>query len=313
MGREKVMQRKCIILGLAILIFGLIGCSSNNNHASKETQEAAADDSRETVTEKEEVSNDADQKAEEPEGNKADVKSQDADEELKEDMTDEKTLEADIETGTGEAETNGEEQEDAAFLSPTSTEYDIERVEKHGEWAEISAEYPVFGTEEADKAIEMEAKKHFEEFETEFEENEKLLAEISYEGGESLYFWEPTVTDDYISFMFGHVMDFGGPHPYTYQYPFNYDLKNQRELSIQDFVKNESQLSNLGDLIYNKLENEGPELDMLEEATQPEWDNFQRFILTEDSIIFHYEHYELGPYAYGVFDVEVTFDELNEL
>ncbi|MFC4660733.1 RsiV family protein [Oceanobacillus aidingensis] len=307
------MQRKCIILGLAILIFGLIGCSSNNNHTSKEMQEAAADDSRETVTEKEEISDDADQKAEEPEETKADAKSKEAGEELKEDRPDEETLETDTETGTEEAEINGEEQEDAAFLSPTSAEYEIEKLEKAGEWTEISAEYPVFGMEEADKAIEMEVKKHFEEFETEFEENEKLLAEIPYEGGESLYFWEPTITDDYISFMFGHVMDFGGPHPYTYQYPFNYDLKNQRELSIQNLVKNESQLSNLGDLIYSKLENEGPELDMLEEATQPEWENFQQFVLTDDSIIFHYEHYVLGPYAYGVFDVEVTFDELNAL
>lgn len=313
MGREKVMQKKCIILGLAILILGLIGCNSNNNPTSKETQEAAADDSRETVTEKEEISDDADQKAEELERNKADVKSQEADEELKEDRPDENEQETDIETGTDEAEITGEEQDDAAFLSPTSSEYEIEKIEKAGEWTEISAEYPVFGIKEADKAIEMEAMKYFEEFETEFEENEKELAEISYEGGESLSFEEPTVTDEYVSLMFMQVMDFGGPHPFFYQHPFNYDLKNHKELTIQDFVKDESQLSNLGDLIYSKLENEGPELDMLEEATQPEWDNFQRFVLTEDSIIFHYEHYELGPYAYGVFDVEVTFDELNEL
>ncbi|WP_080871975.1 RsiV family protein [Oceanobacillus timonensis] len=293
------MQKKFIITGMAILlILGLVGCGSNSNHNSKETQEVAAGHSQEMneeVETDEDALGDAGQEGEESENNKSDEENLEAEEELEEEVSDD------------------EEQEESEFQSPTSPEYDIEKIEKAGEWIEISAEYPVFGMEEVDQVIKQEAEKHFKEFEAEFEENEKQLEGYSYPAGESLYFGEPTVTDAYVSFMFAQVMNLGGPHPFFYQHPFNYDVNNQRELTIRDFVKNKTELSNLGDLIYHKLENEGPELDKLEEATQPEWDNFRHFVLTEDSLVFHYEHYVLGPYAYGVFDVEVTFDELNEL
>ncbi|WP_194165623.1 RsiV family protein [Oceanobacillus sp. CFH 90083] len=311
------MRINYIILGLAMLVLGLVGCSSNSDDMSNGEQEVASDLHSQAADEETEteasVSVNENQGEEESEENISGDKDGEPGVVPMEEESKEAEQEAEEEMEAEEAVAGDEDQKDAAFLSPTSTEYDIEKIEKAGEWIEISAEYPVFGMGDMDQLIAREAESFFEKFEAEFAENEEINAQTSQEGEERLYFWEPVVTDEYVSFMFIDFRFLGGPHPHTSQHPFNYDVNNNRKLTIQDFVKNESQLSNLSDLIYEKLPSEHLEEDMLEEVLKPEWDNFNHFILTEDSIVFHYEHYVLGPYAYGVFEAEVTFDELNEL
>src|SRR5690625_6943792 len=45
--------------------------------------------------------------------------------------------------------------------------------------------------------------------------------------------------------------------------------------------------------------------DKLEEALSPEIENFKDFVLRDNSIIFHFQPYHVGPYSTGIVEVEI--------
>lgn len=45
--------------------------------------------------------------------------------------------------------------------------------------------------------------------------------------------------------------------------------------------------------------------------TRPVEGNLEKFLLTEDSIVFHFQPYEVAPYSAGIVEVSIAFEELG--
>lgn len=131
---------------------------------------------------------------------------------------------------------------------------------------------------------------------------EKFPLEISYEIAQA--------NSEYISVLIRYGGYQGGAHGYENTVSFNYDVKNQKIMSLSDlFPGDENYLetlsafskTNLTDLFTSK---EGMELDeffqdMIDAGTAPTLENYQVFTFTNDTLTIYFGEYQVAPYVYG--------------
>jgi len=110
----------------------------------------------------------------------------------------------------------------------------------------------------------------------------------------------------------------GGAHGNTGTYTFNYDIKNQKEITLLDIGKGDTQLlqkiSNKARVLLradlakrSEIKPEEVDTDMLNSGTTPEVENFSLFTLPQDGkITFHFPSYQVAPYVFG--PSEITLD-----
>jgi hypothetical protein len=123
----------------------------------------------------------------------------------------------------------------------------------------------------------------------------------------SLYF---IVSDYYV----------GAAHPNTYSFSINYDLSGQKVLGLKDLFKasEEEYLEKISQLAKTALEEEfaNREMDvslMFEEGIAPTAENFDNFNLTDSSVNFNFDQYQVAAYAAGAFNVAVPYEELTDI
>ena len=99
----------------------------------------------------------------------------------------------------------------------------------------------------------------------------------------------------------------GGAHGYSTAYGFNFDLRSNRELTLDDALQMlDMSLEDLSASAIEQLKTKPWFIQgyaRLGAAPDPE--NFQTFTVSGESIIFTFQEYQVGPYAAGW--VEVTF------
>jgi hypothetical protein len=110
----------------------------------------------------------------------------------------------------------------------------------------------------------------------------------------------------------------GGAHGMEAIVTFNYDVKNQKEITIQDFIKkdpkflNKASVASRSFLRVTLAENANISPDkidqtMLNAGTEPTIDNFDTFTLPNDhQITFYFTEYQVAAYAYG--SSKITLD-----
>ena len=109
----------------------------------------------------------------------------------------------------------------------------------------------------------------------------------------------------------------GGAHPNLYSHFLNYDIKNNRVLDFNDiFVENsEEALRNL--ITLHLLGNYFAEsLEELAEKSGIYTDQIfvsRNVFLIGDSIIFHYNPYDIAPWSEGIISVKIPVYELRRL
>lgn len=203
---------------------------------------------------------------------------------------------------------------------------------------EISAEYPVFKTEnEAGKTISSEITEALfgEEYMSmdpeaavlaykdalaqEYrEENLPMLEEEGLENSASLN-WSDLVSgsiegqkDNILSYVVVHHAFRGGAHGMTAVTAYNFDTKSGKEIQETDFFKNGYE-EKLTKLLTARLPEAvgGPEnMEMLFIQEVEPNDNFY---ITEDGVTFIYNHYEIAPYAMGIIKITIPWNELEGL
>lgn len=127
----------------------------------------------------------------------------------------------------------------------------------------------------------------------------------------------------YISFIINIDGYEGGAHGYVNNFSFNYDVKNQKNLSLDNIFSKDfnyleylsqesrkdlrSKYLNLSQDDKNGFENED-ELnqyvnnlsEMIDSGTSEEEDNFKIFTFTKDKIKIYFSQYQVGPYVMGM-------------
>jgi len=126
---------------------------------------------------------------------------------------------------------------------------------------------------------------------------------------------------DYLSIAFySYIYYEGAAHGMMYTIPYNLDFETFEEIEPLDiFIDNdgawlyaisEMSIAKLKEQLY---EDEWVVDDWIEEGAGPDSVYYEAFTLTEDSIIFHFDPYQVAAYAAGPQQVEFTFSEISAL
>jgi hypothetical protein len=109
----------------------------------------------------------------------------------------------------------------------------------------------------------------------------------------------------------------GGAHPYSYYQAFTFDLVGQRQILLVDLFQPERDplavISPMvqADLLVQMVD--FGDAQWIEEGTGTNADNYQRFALTEDALIFFFDPYQVAPYAAGPFEVSIPLENLTAI
>jgi len=181
--------------------------------------------------------------------------------------------------------------------------------------------YPKFSYEALDQPILSYVKEMLEEEKTYAEElfSGKIegIEKGSYDEYEfSISFEVSSITESFVSVEFlEYRYHVGSAHGLHYSKTFNYDLKNNREITLKDVLNNDmSKVKELSKATYEKLvedeimlPSDGDAAKMFAE------DDLSTFTLSEDSLVIHFQQYEVGSGADGIVKVPFTFQEIEEL
>ena len=114
------------------------------------------------------------------------------------------------------------------------------------------------------------------------------------------------VTDSYL----------GGAHPTTYTNYFGYDLINGRKISLSDIINDKEKLNEIGEK-YCRIAFKLGDEPLSELGYNFPDDKFQlndNFYLTNDSIVFYFNPYEITAYANQQYtDIVIPLSEIGEL
>jgi hypothetical protein len=129
--------------------------------------------------------------------------------------------------------------------------------------------------------------------------------------------------DDLISVSFLADTFAGGAHPNQNYFTITYDLKDGRELKLADLFKPGAKyLERISayatkDLQSRKVpdsnENAGLAQDIWEDGAKPKPENYARWNITRKGLIFTFDPYQVGAYAFGPQFVIVPYARLTDI
>ena len=122
-------------------------------------------------------------------------------------------------------------------------------------------------------------------------------------------------TKDYIGFRSDVESYTGGAHGNYYTLFLNYDVQENKEFEISDFINDYDGLVNLAEGIFRKQE-ELSDNQSLSEAYFFEDGIFslpKNFILEKEGILFMYNIYEIKPYVSGHTELTIPYASLENL
>jgi len=128
--------------------------------------------------------------------------------------------------------------------------------------------------------------------------------------------WEAVqLNDNYVSFVIRIYYFVGGAHGANEIYAFNYDVAQEKEITIFDFLDNSQEgFEKLADLckeeVTNQLQSKGVEIDdflkqMIETGTEATEENYKNFSFKYNSLTICFQQYQVAPGAMG--EITVTF------
>lgn len=130
-------------------------------------------------------------------------------------------------------------------------------------------------------------------------------------------FDEYAYSDDVRSILFTVNGFSGGAHPYLYYQTFTFDLAGERQLPLMDLFQSDSDpMAVIAPLVEADL------LAQMAELSDPQWidegagtnlDNYQRFVLTDEALIFFFDPAQVAPRVVGPFEVSIPLENLTPI
>ena len=113
-----------------------------------------------------------------------------------------------------------------------------------------------------------------------------------------------------------HKLEFtGGAHANPWTNYLNLDLKTGKELTLNDLLTGDyqSQLLAVAESQFKESTNLAPDTNLLETNYEFSTGNFmlpENFSIGKNGLSFHYNPYDLGPFALGVISFEIPYKEI---
>lgn len=129
--------------------------------------------------------------------------------------------------------------------------------------------------------------------------------------------------NDLISVSFLESNFTGGVHPNSNYFTITYDLKNGAELKLSDLFKPGAKyLTAIADYAIKDLqsrkmpdsdENMGLAQDIFADGAKPTTENYKNWNITRKGLMFTFDPYQVGAYAFGPQTVIVPYGRLKEM
>jgi hypothetical protein len=122
-------------------------------------------------------------------------------------------------------------------------------------------------------------------------------------------------TEEVISIGFSYYSYISGAaHGFNGYESFSYDLVNDQEIELVDlFVSDSNYLEALSYMATEHFDNKFEPETWFTEGVEHYIENFSKFVLTQDAIIFLFENYQVVPYVLGPQEWEVKYEDIYAL
>lgn len=124
-----------------------------------------------------------------------------------------------------------------------------------------------------------------------------------------------TEWNGYVSAILSIYEYTGGAHGYPYVITAVYDIDSETLLGLSDIIGSEDYLRSLSRLMLGKVSDlhEVFDGDTIRESLAPSATNYEQWSVGPDGIMFYFNPYVVAPYAAGIIEVLVTWEEIQEL
>jgi hypothetical protein len=124
--------------------------------------------------------------------------------------------------------------------------------------------------------------------------------------------------DNIFSIDFMEYSYTGGAHPNTFVTFKNYDLTDGEEITLDKIILDEKQneLNKIAEVEFRKLKELTPDADLGQAGFWFENNKFylnNNFLITDSSLVFYYNNYEITAYAFGPTELEIPFSKIESL
>jgi len=188
---------------------------------------------------------------------------------------------------------------------------DFKTIQEETAAYKISVKYPVTGNPAVNAALEEFVKGQVDDFKKGAGESSfgmKNELKISYEVF--------SFSDSIRSFKFDVMSYTGGAHPNTAIVTKTYDLQSGKEIGLNeifnpnsDYLKTVSKIAS-ADLI-GKIKN--TDAKWVQKGAGPAPENYARFVLSENEIVFFFDPYQVAPYSEGPQEAKIPYSALKGL
>lgn len=211
-----------------------------------------------------------------------------------------------------------EVKDDSDLLLPRSEHKDLGEVKSIIEYdanALIGAHYPVFGKDNIDRINKDLVSQYIEEF-------KKKLKKDSFEDKD----YKSELSIDYGTFMAPNNMISIGfdiveassylAHPDLEIVTKTYDLSGDKEIHLDDIMEDGylEYISKISKEYFsgNKTYRDNVDLQLFKDGIYPSEENYSKFILQEDKIVFIFEKYQLFSGDLGTSFIEIAYLDLKD-
>jgi hypothetical protein len=110
----------------------------------------------------------------------------------------------------------------------------------------------------------------------------------------------------------------GGAHPNTYVNFVNYDLKSGKEIKADDLFYNnfDKDLNSIAESEFRNLKELSESEDLGQAGFWFDNNRFHlndNFLITDSSLIFYYNNYEITAYSFGPTELEISYLKIKDL
>ncbi len=200
-------------------------------------------------------------------------------------------------------------------IAESEIKLSVKSVEESNSYYAITAEYPQFeGVAPIfNQSIEKTVMDAIADHKMQAEDNQKSMIALDISEGREprkidqyeLYVkWEQVqINANYISFVMRIGGFTGGAHGYENIVTFNYDVKNQKIVSLADmFPGNPNYLVTLSEYSRKELRSSLGDYaneTFIMDGTQPNDLNFKNFTFTDNVVTIYFTQYQVAPYVAG--------------
>jgi len=119
-------------------------------------------------------------------------------------------------------------------------------------------------------------------------------------------------SDSLLSLKFDVELFTGGAHPNHFIITRNYDLDTESIITLWTILEDQEGLNKVALITLDYFKHQQLEYDLFTDGLEAKKENYERFNLKKDSVIFYFPEYQIAPYVAGPQQIEIKLNDLNK-